>query len=538
MTASIPDKLVLWGVDNYHPGLYGAYLSALVLFGQITGVDPRTLGWEQAAQDLGISQADALRLEQVAYEQIVAGAVPEPGTWAWLAAALIGGVVWRARRVRQRAAAAAPRASSVAVALGMWLAAVAGLCWTFAPSASAAAFTAGDLVVYTIDNTTAAGGNGNALSSRATPVRLLEYNTTAAAQSPVQAIPLNLTGASALSASGTAASDGALHRSADGTVLTFGGYNSPVGPSTGVTGTVSRIFATVNPAGTVAYSSPFFASGDNMRAVVSAGAGSGYYIATSAGLGYTPSLTGAVNAVTGAISTRDVNIFNGQLYTSASAAGNAIINGGVNTVGIGQPTGPAYSYLLPGLTSTANSQNNFRFFDLRGNDGTPDTLYVALGTVGGGIQRFTLDSATQQWSLAYTLNTAGAGTGFFGLTGRLDPTDSTRVELFATTQPGTSNAGGNALLSFTDSVIPNGSGTVVLTTANNDLVTLATAGSRQMFRGVDFAPQSASLGAGSIFAVPEPSTWCGLIFGGIGLAVARVARNRRDHGAPAAGTAL
>ena len=47
---------------------YGSYLNALMLFPQITGVDPRTLGFaDQAAADLGIDPTTAVALQTVAY---------------------------------------------------------------------------------------------------------------------------------------------------------------------------------------------------------------------------------------------------------------------------------------------------------------------------------------------------------------------------------------------------------------------------------------------------------------------------------------
>jgi len=64
-------KINLWGADYYHPGNWGSYLNALVLFYTLTGVDPRTLGsGEQAAAALGISAADAMALQLVAYQQV------------------------------------------------------------------------------------------------------------------------------------------------------------------------------------------------------------------------------------------------------------------------------------------------------------------------------------------------------------------------------------------------------------------------------------------------------------------------------------
>ena len=73
----------LWFDDGTHASKYGSYLSALTLFGKITGVNPFWLGaGEIAARDLGISRADALTLQRIAAQQL-GFAVPEPGT-AWL----------------------------------------------------------------------------------------------------------------------------------------------------------------------------------------------------------------------------------------------------------------------------------------------------------------------------------------------------------------------------------------------------------------------------------------------------------------------
>ncbi len=67
-------KINLWGRDSYHPSIYGAYLNALVVFDQITGKDPRTLGaQEKAAAELGISPAIATTLQRIAYEQVEEG---------------------------------------------------------------------------------------------------------------------------------------------------------------------------------------------------------------------------------------------------------------------------------------------------------------------------------------------------------------------------------------------------------------------------------------------------------------------------------
>ena len=57
--------------DYLHPSVYGAYLSGLVLFQQITGVDVRTLGaGESAAAQLGIAGPVAAQLQQAAWETV------------------------------------------------------------------------------------------------------------------------------------------------------------------------------------------------------------------------------------------------------------------------------------------------------------------------------------------------------------------------------------------------------------------------------------------------------------------------------------
>jgi len=68
-------KLNLWHTDYFHPSKYGSYLSALVHFAMITGLDPKLLGpAEQAAADLGIAPADAVNLQGVARRAVLPAA--------------------------------------------------------------------------------------------------------------------------------------------------------------------------------------------------------------------------------------------------------------------------------------------------------------------------------------------------------------------------------------------------------------------------------------------------------------------------------
>ncbi len=64
----------LWNTDYRHAGVYGSYLSAAVLFAKITDSNPTLLTYSgSAASDLGISQADFARLNQLAFEINSAG---------------------------------------------------------------------------------------------------------------------------------------------------------------------------------------------------------------------------------------------------------------------------------------------------------------------------------------------------------------------------------------------------------------------------------------------------------------------------------
>lgn len=63
----------LWTNDHYHASSYGYYLSALIIFGDLTGLDPRSLGkTERAANDLGFSATQAAALQQVAFDELSA----------------------------------------------------------------------------------------------------------------------------------------------------------------------------------------------------------------------------------------------------------------------------------------------------------------------------------------------------------------------------------------------------------------------------------------------------------------------------------
>ena len=63
-----PGQINLWASDGYHASTFGYYLEALVIFGSVTGRDPRVLGSREiAAAELGIARATAVTLQSIAF---------------------------------------------------------------------------------------------------------------------------------------------------------------------------------------------------------------------------------------------------------------------------------------------------------------------------------------------------------------------------------------------------------------------------------------------------------------------------------------
>jgi hypothetical protein len=91
-------KVNLWAPDSYHASVYGYYLEALTMFGNITGLDPRSLGANEiVARDLGIDPTIAVSLQGFASAQLEAEALPEPGM-AVMFGTMGGLMVWARKR--------------------------------------------------------------------------------------------------------------------------------------------------------------------------------------------------------------------------------------------------------------------------------------------------------------------------------------------------------------------------------------------------------------------------------------------------------
>lgn len=66
-----PGAVNLWTYDHYHASTHGYYLEALVVFGRLTGRDPRSLGDNEcSAYELGLPRNEVKALQQVAFDEL------------------------------------------------------------------------------------------------------------------------------------------------------------------------------------------------------------------------------------------------------------------------------------------------------------------------------------------------------------------------------------------------------------------------------------------------------------------------------------
>ena len=76
-----PGQIDLWAKDHYHASTAGYYLEALMVFGNLTGRDPRSLGdGECSAFELGMPVAEVQALQRVAFSQLAVTRKLSPAT--------------------------------------------------------------------------------------------------------------------------------------------------------------------------------------------------------------------------------------------------------------------------------------------------------------------------------------------------------------------------------------------------------------------------------------------------------------------------
>ena len=345
-----------------------------------------------------------------------------------------------------------------------------------------AQFSAGDLAVVRV------GDGSAALSALNGSVSILEYTTLGSLANTYNE---PTSGGSAFIMTGNATAEGALSRSADGTLLTFAGYNLALpiasSPAGATAAAAPRAIGTISASGTfgmpVVSTTAF--SGNGFRSAVTDNANNYWGIANGGGLFYFGNTASSATVAANPANNRVMNIVNNNLYWTT----------GSGQVGIyavpGFPTGVATTnavIITAGTGTGTASPYDFAF------NASQTLAYICDDRTtanGGGIQRWDLVSGV--WTLSYTLNTGGTG----GARGLAVDFSGANPVLYATTVE-TSN---NRLITLTDT----GSGS-----AETDL---ASAGTNRAFRGLEFAP------------VPEPGS-ATLI--GLGLAAGWLFRRRKN----------
>jgi len=334
------------------------------------------------------------------------------------------------------------------------------------PSAQAAGFSQGNVVVYRVGDGTAT------LSANAAPVFLDEYTPTGTLVQSIALSPAPTPPNRQLTASGSATTEGFLTLSADGKFIVFTGYDAPVAtlalPGT-TAAAVNRVVGRVDATGAVDTSTAINSltsafSGGNPRGVTSDNGNNFWLVGSNTGVVFATRGSSASTVIsTSQTNLREANIFAGQLYIS-TAAGTAFRIGSVGA-GLPQIAGQTVTG-LPGFP-TSGASNGFLFARL-GNVGAGfDTLYVA-DDGSSQLQKFSLVGSS--W---VSNGNIPAGTAR-GLTGVVV---GSSVTLFGTN--------GSNLFTFTDNSGYNApiSGTITVR---------ASAGTNKAFRGVAFTPSNSA----------------------------------------------
>ena len=336
---------------------------------------------------------------------------------------------------------------------------------------SQTAFTPGNLVVLRI------GDGSGALTSAATPVFLDEYSTITGQVVQSIALPTTVNGSNRrLTLSGSATSEGALSLSPNGQYLCLAGYDTTTGTASVASANVGKTVALLGANGVVNTSSGIQAGSgfntSNVRGAVTNN-GTGVWVsgAGSGGSGGTYFLpAGAFTSIPIKVSaaptnTRTINIFNGQLYTSAASSTYY----GISEVGAGLPTTSGQTTtILPGFpgATTGSSSYAFAFFDLNLSEAGLDVAYVADDNIADGIIKYSKVAGTWVKKGNITTTKALRGLTFVNACGKIRGFVTSEDSVYSFVD----NAGYNQNL--------NGTLTKLIGRSNNNVV----------FRGIAFAP--------------------------------------------------
>ncbi len=311
-----------------------------------------------------------------------------------------------------------------------------------------ATFGRGNLVVLRT------GDGSAALTSAATAIFAIEYTTSGSATGFNIALPA--TGSTKITNSGSASSEGMMTSSAERDRLIVEGYNATAGTASVVStsaATSPRELFSINSSGSYAavVSSTTAYSGNNIRSGTANG--TDYFSAGTAGsapngIVYLNSNTTLATTPT---NTRLVQIFNGQIYFSASSSPFL----GVAKMGSGIPTTSGQTATLINTTTTASAYG----FSISPDGGT---LYIADD--GAGINKYT--GSGSSFAFAYNVNSTP-------VRGLVVDYSGTNPIIYATTSALSS---GNTIIKITDGGSGSGSTTIATAPANTE------------FRGIQFAP--------------------------------------------------
>ncbi len=331
---------------------------------------------------------------------------------------------------------------------------------SYAGNSSSSPFAPGNLAVLRV------GDGTESLSSHGNSVFIDQFNTSGTLVGSI-AIPDNAT--NALLVSGSASSEGALSRSADGRLLIFAGYNIAFTNSTSSLASanatnVPRVLGILdaNGAFTLVGVTTNQYSGNNIRSGTTDGRGN-YW-----GAGANSANNGTFYFGGGPAGTVQTNVANSIVIQDLG--GNLYFSTQKITNGIWEISGTPATLASAGLlikTGSSSTPYAFAF-----NPGFT-TAYVADDTLAGkgGIQRWDFNGST--WAMSY----AFAGITNIGARGVAVDFSGAHPVIYATT----AEASTNRLVSITD------------TGAASTVTTLATAGVNQLFRGVALTPNNGTV---------------------------------------------
>lgn len=228
------------------------------------------------------------------------------------------------------------------------------------------------------------GDGSGALSTDAAPVFLQRRSLTTGAVISTLPLPTSASGANQpLTLSGTAISEGALARSADGRTLALGGYTSPPGTTSVATTTTPRVVALTHASDFTSMTTDTSTtlgtsfSANTIRAAVSEGAqvwaagSSDGVVLTTAGATTTP--TQVVSAPT---NVRALGLFGNNLWVSTATGSSGVHRVGLNATGA--PTSLTTVYLGAALTTPYG----FAVFEDYAPEPGLDLMYIADDTAG------------------------------------------------------------------------------------------------------------------------------------------------------------